>query len=218
MRHRLIHLLSLCALASSAPTFASVIHVPADQPNLKAAIAAATSGDEIIVADGTYVGADNRGLTFGGKDLSVHSANGSATCIIDCEQLDRAFLFQSGETEAAVIEGLTIRNGKPASLNGGAVLVNGGAVITRPTLRHCVFQIENDHIAGQRTCLFDGPCVGRREKQQRTCMMQQHERAFQSAANSLFPFPIYRHSERAICGGELYLWVSALLCFSFCWC
>lgn len=140
MRHRLIHLLSLCALASSAPTFASVIHVPADQPNLKAAIAAATSGDEIIVADGTYVGADNRGLTFGGKDLSVHSANGSATCIIDCEQLDRAFLFQSGETEAAVIEGLTIRNGKPASLNGGAVLVNGGAVITRPTLRHCVFQ------------------------------------------------------------------------------
>ncbi|MFO0874153.1 MAG: right-handed parallel beta-helix repeat-containing protein [Phycisphaerales bacterium] len=128
--------LALLAVSASA----SIIHVPADQPTLKAAIAAAATGDEIVVADGTYAGPDNRGLDFGGKNLLLHSANGSATCIIDCELADRAFIFQSGETSAAIVEGFTIQNGKPPSgaLNGGAILVNGG-VVTRPTVRACVF-------------------------------------------------------------------------------
>ncbi|MBL9121698.1 MAG: right-handed parallel beta-helix repeat-containing protein [Phycisphaerae bacterium] len=140
MRHVVLRVSFASAFTSLASASAAVIHVPADQPNLKAAIAAATSGDEILVADGTYLGPDNRGLSFGGKNLFLHSANGPAACIIDCESLDRAFLFQSGETDAAIVEGLTIRNGKPASLNGGAVLVNGGAATARPTLRKCVFQ------------------------------------------------------------------------------
>ncbi len=127
---------SLAATAS-----ASVIHVPAEQPTLAAAIAAAASGDEIVVADGTYSGPGNRGLDFGGKDLNLHSARGPGACIIDCELADRAFIFQSGESSAAILEGLTIQNGKPASgvLNGGAVLVNGIATVTAPTIRTCVF-------------------------------------------------------------------------------
>jgi len=127
---------TLAALAANAS--ASVIHVPADQPTLKAAIAAAISGDEIVVADGTYSGSNNRGLDFGGKNLSLHSANGPAACIVDCELADRAFNFQSGETSAAILEGFTIQNGKPL-LNGGAILVNGGAIVTRPVVRACVF-------------------------------------------------------------------------------
>lgn len=141
MQHILIHASFIVLLASlAAAASASIIHVPADHPNLKAAIAAAVSGDEIVVADGTYSGPDNRGLDFGGKDIVLRSANGPAACIIDCELADRAFIFQSGETSAAIIEGLTVQNGKPASgvLNGGAVLVNGGAV-TRPIVRACVF-------------------------------------------------------------------------------
>ncbi|MFO0826642.1 MAG: right-handed parallel beta-helix repeat-containing protein [Phycisphaerales bacterium] len=127
----------LASLAASAS--ASVIHVPATQPTLKAAIAAATSGDEIVVADGTYSGPDNRGLDFGGKNLFLHSANGPSACIIDCELANRAFSFQSGETEAAIVEGFTILNGKPAAGNGGAILVNGVEIATRPTVRDCVF-------------------------------------------------------------------------------
>lgn len=129
-------LTALCAAASGA-----LIHVPADQPTLKAALAAAASGDEIIVADGTYTGPDNRGLSFAGKNLLLRSANGSAACIIDCELADRAFIFQSGETPDAIVEGFTIRNARPpgGALPGGAVLVNGVAAVTRPTLRECVF-------------------------------------------------------------------------------
>lgn len=142
MQHALILASSFGQLAALAATAsATVIHVPAQQPTLKAAIAAAASGDEIVVADGTYAGPDNRGLDFGGKSLVLRSANGPAACIIDCELAGRAFTFQSGETSAAVVEGLTVRNGKAASgvLNGGAVLVNGGASVTGPTVRGCVF-------------------------------------------------------------------------------
>ena len=127
----------LISLWLNATVHASTIHVPADHPTLKAAIAAAISGDEIVVANGTYTGPDNRGLDFGGKNLFLHSADGSDACIIDCELADRAFIFQSGETNAAIVEGVTIKNGKPLSGNGGAVLVNGVASLTRPTLRHC---------------------------------------------------------------------------------
>lgn len=140
MRRALTHVSCLVSFAFVPAATASVIHVPADQPSLKAAIAAASVGDEIVVADGLYGGPDNRSLDFSGKNLLLRSANGPDTCVIDCEGLGRAFLFQSGETEAAVIEGITIRNGKPVSLNGGAILVNGGATSTRPVLRDCVFQ------------------------------------------------------------------------------
>ncbi len=123
----------------TANATASVIHVPADQPTLKAAIAVATNGDEIVVADGTYSGVDNRGLDFAGKSIFLHSANGAGACIIDCELADRAFTFQSGETKAAIVEGFTILKGKRAAGNGGAILINGVAIATRPTVRDCVF-------------------------------------------------------------------------------
>lgn len=136
-----VGVLAAAALLGSG-AHASIIHVPADHPTLKAAIAAAIGGDEIVVADGTYSGPDNRALDFAGKALLLRSANGPAACIIDCELVDRAFIFQSGETNEAVVDGLTIRNGKPPSgaLNGGAILINGIGVVTRPVVRNCVLE------------------------------------------------------------------------------
>lgn len=140
MRHHFSLVGFAGTLASlTAAAAGSVIHVPADQPTLKAAIAAAVSGDQIVVADGTFTGPDNRGLDFAGKNLSLRSANGFGLCTIDCELVDRAFVFQSGESESAIVEGFTIKNGKPVSGNGGAILINGVAIATRPTIRDCVF-------------------------------------------------------------------------------
>jgi predicted outer membrane repeat protein len=134
-------LVAIVASIGAARANASVIHVPADHATLKAAIAAAANGDEIVVADGTYAGTDNRALDFGGKAVHLHSANGAGACIIDCELVDRAFVFQSGETSASILEGFTITNAKPAgaATNGGAILVNGVAAATAPIVRECVF-------------------------------------------------------------------------------
>src|SRR5688572_20435751 len=67
-------------LVTSARSVADIINVPVDQPTIQAAInAAARSGDEIIVAPGTYFEAIN----FHGKAINFNSSGGAAVTIID---------------------------------------------------------------------------------------------------------------------------------------
>ncbi len=107
---------------------------PADYSAIQPAIQAAVNGDTVVVRDGTYTGTQNRNLDFAGKAITVRSENGPANCIIDCQSAARAFYFHSGETVAARLEGLTIRNGKDAEHGGGIHCVNAS-----PTIVGCVF-------------------------------------------------------------------------------
>ncbi|HVP13683.1 MAG TPA: hypothetical protein VMV94_21085, partial [Phycisphaerae bacterium] len=79
------------------------------QAAIDAAAGDASPADEIIVADGVYTGAGNKDLDFGGKTLKLRSANGPASCIIDCEGEGRGFYFHSGETAEAEVDGFTVR-------------------------------------------------------------------------------------------------------------
>jgi hypothetical protein len=116
---------------------AGVLHVPDDCATIGEAIAIAQDGDMVLVADGVYTGPGNRNLNFGGRDLIVCSANGPENCIIDCEELGRAFTLENGETRDAVIEGFTIRNGAAPMGSGGAIDI---ALETSPTIRNCVIR------------------------------------------------------------------------------
>jgi len=151
--------LTAAALVGSG-SYADTIHVPKDHPSIGAAIGAAHPGDTIIVDDGVYTGAANRDLTFFGMDLVLRSANGPANCIIDCQGAGRGFIFDDGETAAAVVEGFTIRHGSAPQGNGGGIDI---ALSSNPTIRNCVLQ--NNHAAalgggmavrGQCTPLIDG--------------------------------------------------------------
>lgn len=139
----LLALLGMLLLAVS-PAEGSVVRVPLDQPTISEGVGAASPGDTVLIAPGTYTGPLNRNISFGGKDLVVVSEEGAEVTIIDCEGADRAFDIDGGETEASVIEGLTITNGYAHSWIdcGGGVRIRGAS----PTIRHCVFS--NCHAEG----------------------------------------------------------------------
>ncbi|MBM4118910.1 hypothetical protein FJ251_14475, partial [bacterium] len=111
-----------------------VHEVPLEFATIQAAIDAALPGDTVRVAPGTYTGAGNRGLDPGGKDLVIEGSGGAAATIIDCQGLDRGFLFVTGETAATRLRGFTIKNGRHTT-GAGLLLLNSA-----PTLEALVLQ------------------------------------------------------------------------------
>lgn len=114
---------------------AEVIDVPGDQPTIQAGIDAAGIGDEVVLADGIYRGPGNRNLDFGGKLITVRSANGPENCIIDCEYAGRGFIFHSGESSESSIMGLTITHGSAITPEyGGGIMCENSS----PTIANCL--------------------------------------------------------------------------------
>lgn len=87
------------------------LYVPSEYTTIQAAINAASDGDTVLVADGTYVGLWNKDLEFNGKAIKVVSDNGPFNCIIDLEGLGQGFFFHTDERQDSVVSGLTIRRG-----------------------------------------------------------------------------------------------------------
>jgi len=114
----------------TAPIYSGRTHGP--KKTIQAAIYATGPHDTVIVADGTYTGPGNRDLDVGDKLITVRSANGPTNCIIDCERRGRGVYLDSGATEAARVDGFTIRNGS-ADYGGGIFCWYG-----TPTIINCV--------------------------------------------------------------------------------
>lgn len=123
---------------------------------IQAGIDAAENGDTVIIADGTYTGTGNRDLTFGGRLITVRSANGPENCIINCQGsvLDphRGFDFGNGETRAAVLDGVTVANGYVYYDNGGAI----SCLDSSPSIVNCVFANDTVSIGSGAGCYSSG--------------------------------------------------------------
>jgi predicted outer membrane repeat protein len=125
---------ALCAIMLlSGIVSADVINVPGDYITIQAGINAASDGDTVLVADGTYSGFGNINMSFGGRDIVVRSESGPEACIIDCLGVNRAFTFVNGEPRSARLEGFTVTNGRAE--NGGAVYCEGAT----PTIAGNIF-------------------------------------------------------------------------------
>jgi len=122
---------------------------PAHFSTIQAAINDANDGDIVIIQPGTYTGRGNCWIGLKGKAITVQSADPCdpdvvASTVIDCqgtqEQPSCGFIFyQSGETSASVVAGLTIRNGYGGSLPD-LIQPKGGGIFcceASPTIRYC---------------------------------------------------------------------------------
>ena len=116
------------------------ILVPDDQATILDAIDAAESGNTILVSPGVY----RENLDFLGKDIKVHSVEGPIKTIIDGDQAGSVVAFTRGETEDAVLDGFTIKNGSGTYITlaphwgwggyvGGGVFCSGST----PTITNC---------------------------------------------------------------------------------
>ncbi len=142
-----VQMLSLAAMflvLNVSWSSASVIHVPDDRPTIQQGINAAMSGDTVIVADGTYTGAENRNLDFGGKAITVMSADGPESCVIDCEYEGRGFYFNNGEDDSSILKGITIKHGIE-SYGGGITCISAS-----PVIDNCILD-------GNSALIMDGP-------------------------------------------------------------
>jgi pectin methylesterase-like acyl-CoA thioesterase len=75
---RVAAVLTLSTLATLASTAGAAIHVPERHSTIQGAIDAASPGDTVFVAPGTYTGEGNVGLDFGGKDIVLIAPGGPA--------------------------------------------------------------------------------------------------------------------------------------------
>ena len=135
----LLALLLLCFSTASARTWYVRPDGAGDAPTIQAGIDSAAAADTVLLADGTYTGEGNRNITFGGKPIVLVSESGDPDlCIIDCESEGRGFLFDSGETDESVLEGVTIVNGlyicMSADSGGGGIWCDASS----PTIRNTV--------------------------------------------------------------------------------
>lgn len=132
--------LTLSVWSSSA--FAEVRHVPADYPTIQSCIDAADSGDDCIVAPGTY----NEVINFLGKAITLRSSDGAGVTIIDGSGLNNSVIkCINGEGLDTILSGFTITGGN--ALRGGGMLI----VNSEPRIRRLLFY-NNVAISGAGIC------------------------------------------------------------------
>jgi hypothetical protein len=110
-------------------------------------------GDIIELTDGVFTGTGNRSIDYGGKAITIRSQSGNPdSCIIDCQfQGERAFIFESGEGEGSVLEGVTIRRG--IAYLGGAVYIQNSS----PTFIYCIMRSCSADYGGAVYCRNASP-------------------------------------------------------------
>jgi len=113
------------------------IYVPSECLTIQEAIENCWDGRTVWLADGTYLGQDNRDIDFLGRAVTLQSENGPDGCVIDCNGSEsaphRGFMLVNGEDGNSVICGLTIKNG--FADYGGAIYCKTSS----PQILNCLF-------------------------------------------------------------------------------
>lgn len=131
-RFFLLAALAAAIILPGSPAAALTIVVDAagtgDYLAIQDGLDAAATGDTVLVRPGTYTGARNRALDFGGVRLHLWAPAGPESTVIDCGLAARGFNFHSGEDTTAVVRGFTVTRGT-ASQGGGIYCAGASPLI-----------------------------------------------------------------------------------------
>jgi hypothetical protein len=111
-------------LSSTCPAANSPPGSTGPKQTIQAAINAAQSGDTVFITSGTYTGPENRNLDLGAKNLGIQGQSPAESTVINCQEMGRGFWIHGGQTDATIIQTLTIRNGEVTGYGGG-ILCDG---------------------------------------------------------------------------------------------
>lgn len=139
--------LALVLGASPLVARAAVIHVPADRPTIQAGLNAALSGDQVLVAPGTYA----EELQFPGRRIRLTGDVGNpAAVVLQAPPGGTGITLDGSLFGAQVVEGLTLRGG----LRG--LIAGIGQAPAALEVHHCVFEdIHGDKALKQNSGRLD---------------------------------------------------------------
>jgi predicted outer membrane repeat protein len=129
----LLTLFAASVLVGALPAAAETFNVPDPYATIEAGVNAASNGDTVLVAPGTYTGAGNRSVLIDSLNIVLMSEAGAAATLIDCEGAGEAIIVYNECDSTCVVRGFTIANGN-ASLGGGLRVNHSSA-----TIEDCVF-------------------------------------------------------------------------------
>jgi hypothetical protein len=122
-RNAIVALILLLSVARAAS--AAVINVPGDAATIQSGINAASNGDAVRVAPGTYV----ENINFNGKAIEVIGTGGPQVTTINGGAAGPVVTFSSGEPAQTMLSGFTITGGTNTSRDGfgGGIVIEGAS-------------------------------------------------------------------------------------------